>query len=415
VTSGEFSSCLVDAIIVERDARQRRELRNIRELADSIRRLGLIHPIVVDREFRLVAGERRLAACRSLGWTSISFQYLDTLDWRERELVEYEENIKRDELPWPDRAQFIQKYHELRSTEEGWIQGNSAKALGMSPNNIKDWLLVAKDLPQVQNEPRFSTALGIVQRTAARARDAAEAELYGSYRNGTDHTSGPVGPVVCVDFREWVRSYDGLRFNFIHCDFPYGIGSDEFGQGATHMGRYEDTEEVFWGLIRTLVESGVAVDSCHFMLWYSMPNYGRIVEALGPDWRVDPFPLVWVKSDNVGILPDPSRGPRRVYETCLFGSRGDRRIVRAKANAYCGPTTGTIHPHEKPQAMLEHFMEMFVDEHSVVLDPTAGSGSALRAARRLGAGHVVGVEKDPEFAGLANREWERIVNGNPTA
>jgi len=48
--------------------------------------------------------------------------------------------------------------------------------------------------------------------------------------------------------------------------------------------------------------------------------------------------------------------------------------------------------------MLRHFMEMFVDENTTLLDPTCGSASALRAAESLGARHVLGLEKDEEYA-----------------
>jgi len=46
---------------------------------------------------------------------------------------------------------------------------------------------------------------------------------------------------------------------------------------------------------------------------------------------------------------------------------------------------------------------MLVDGHTSMLDPTAGSGSALRAAKRLGAARIVGLEIDPQFALEANK------------
>jgi DNA modification methylase len=45
---------------------------------------------------------------------------------------------------------------------------------------------------------------------------------------------------------------------------------------------------------------------------------------------------------------------------------------------------------------------MVVDEHSAVLDPTCGSGSAIRAAANAGAGRFLGLEINPEFAQLAD-------------
>jgi ParB-like chromosome segregation protein Spo0J len=69
MTSAEFTSFPIDNITVDRAVRQRRQLTNIDQLADSISRTGLINPIVVDKGGNLIAGERRLEACRNLGWT----------------------------------------------------------------------------------------------------------------------------------------------------------------------------------------------------------------------------------------------------------------------------------------------------------------------------------------------------------
>lgn len=62
----------IDDIVVGR--RYRRDLGDIDALAASIKAVGLLHPPVVvpDRQaYRLVAGERRLAALRQLGWAEV--------------------------------------------------------------------------------------------------------------------------------------------------------------------------------------------------------------------------------------------------------------------------------------------------------------------------------------------------------
>ena len=43
-----------------------------------------------------------------------------------------------------------------------------------------------------------------------------------------------------------------------------------------------------------------------------------------------------------------------------------------------------IHPSQKPIAVLKRLIEIFTDPGDVVIDPCAGSGSTLRAARELG-------------------------------
>jgi DNA modification methylase len=56
----------------------------------------------------------------------------------------------------------------------------------------------------------------------------------------------------------------------------------------------------------------------------------------------------------------------------------------------------------KPEPVLREFFRMFVDEFTTMLDPTCGSGTALRAAEGLGAKRVLGIEIDKEFVDRAN-------------
>lgn len=55
-----------------------------------------------------------------------------------------------------------------------------------------------------------------------------------------------------------------------------------------------------------------------------------------------------------------------------------------------------IHPSQKPITVLKRLIEIFTDPGDVVIDPCAGSGSTLRAARELGR-HSYGFEVSKEF------------------
>jgi len=141
-----------------------------------------------------------------------------------------------------------------------------------------------------------------------------------------------------------------------------------------------------------------------------MENYGETLELLRTRFVVPSHPLIWLKSDNAGILPDPSRGPRRIYETAFFGYRGDRKVVRAVSNAYAAPSVRDSHMSEKSEPMLRYFFGMIVDQHTTMLDPTCGSGSALRAAESLDASRVLGLEIDPTFVDRARLKLRQARN-----
>ncbi|MFH1741227.1 MAG: ParB N-terminal domain-containing protein [bacterium] len=78
--------------------RRRQKLGNVRALAKSIGERGLLHPIIVRNGNELVAGERRLEACRRLGWQTILARHFETLSNEELRAIELDENTQRLDL-----------------------------------------------------------------------------------------------------------------------------------------------------------------------------------------------------------------------------------------------------------------------------------------------------------------------------
>jgi len=65
----------MDAIVQKRPLRD--DCGDLSTLENSIRKLGLLCPIIVDRNNVLVAGERRLRACRNVGLSNVPVLRLD--------------------------------------------------------------------------------------------------------------------------------------------------------------------------------------------------------------------------------------------------------------------------------------------------------------------------------------------------
>jgi len=77
--------------------RHRKDLGDIAGLARSIAEIGLLHPIVVKPDGTLIAGERRLAACKALGWDDIPS---NTVNLENIILGERDENqVRKDFTP----------------------------------------------------------------------------------------------------------------------------------------------------------------------------------------------------------------------------------------------------------------------------------------------------------------------------
>ena len=69
----------------------------VSELTESIRIVGLLNPITIDKDDTLVAGAHRLEACKTLGFDEIECIVLDSDELR-IELAEIDENLIRNDL-----------------------------------------------------------------------------------------------------------------------------------------------------------------------------------------------------------------------------------------------------------------------------------------------------------------------------
>ena len=84
----------------------------IREIASSIQQLGLLNPVTLDSQNYLIAGYHRLHACKLLNYKTISAIRKDTSAVY-GELMEIDENLKRNDLNHIEIAEHMVKREEL--------------------------------------------------------------------------------------------------------------------------------------------------------------------------------------------------------------------------------------------------------------------------------------------------------------
>lgn len=78
--------------------RGRSDLGDVKGLSESIDAIGLLHPVVVNEGMELVAGERRMAAVRLLGWTEVPVTMVNLDNAADVLRGELEENTCRKSL-----------------------------------------------------------------------------------------------------------------------------------------------------------------------------------------------------------------------------------------------------------------------------------------------------------------------------
>ena len=118
----------------------------LQELKDSIVEKGVIQPITVrskEGEYQLIAGERRLRACQSLGRETIPAYVLDVKSDEEMLEIALIENVQREKLNPIELAASLQRLID----ECHLTQDDVAKKIGKDRSTITNFLRILK-LPE---------------------------------------------------------------------------------------------------------------------------------------------------------------------------------------------------------------------------------------------------------------------------
>lgn len=106
----------IDAVVV--GDRSRQDLGDLTQLKASIAGVGLLQPIVVRADGLLIAGGRRLQACKELGWSSILVRVPDGLNDARRMLEsERDENICRLDMKPSEKVALGRKLEALHAPQ----------------------------------------------------------------------------------------------------------------------------------------------------------------------------------------------------------------------------------------------------------------------------------------------------------
>lgn len=416
--------------------RQRREFNpdDLLKLQYSIEHLGLMHPLVV-RGNTLVAGERRQRAIRQI-WElegSITchnqtippgfYPVIDMGELSEVEALEaeYEENVIRTDLTWQEKASAYERLHLLRSAQQvqrGSVQtvADTAKEItgradGYFQDSIRQNLILAKHL----DNPLVAKAKDAREAFKILKREEESREM--------EYLAAAVGPTFGAHSHrlllgDTIEGMVGLvenSFDIILTDPPYGMGADDFGDGAgkltgiTH--EYDDSFESFERLMEAAAVqfARVARPAAHLYVCCDLDNFfflRSLFTRVGA-WNVFRTPLINVK-DGSGRVPLPEHGPRRQYETILYGYRGGRRVTAIYPDVIHSRGDENLgHGAQKPVELFTNLLRRSARPGDTCLDPFAGTGTIFPAAHGLKVA-ATGIEKEPAYYGIAVKRIEAL-------
>lgn len=167
--------------------RQRLDLGDIAELADSIQRLGQIHSIGVRAEDNvLIWGMRRLTAIKSLGWEECEATVRAGLTEETAQEIELEEDIKRKDRTWQEKCLAVAKLFDIKRRAaskmgDRWTLDMMTAFTGQSKGTLSQYInTLAKALEVVPRDEALWKAAGYTEALGVlrdRAYNEAQAEM----------------------------------------------------------------------------------------------------------------------------------------------------------------------------------------------------------------------------------------------
>lgn len=406
ITVLESKDVLLSEIIIE--SRARENLGDIDGLVESIRETGLIHPVALDKNKRLISGFRRYKAHEKLGTPTIRAEVFD-LDITKADgelygrVIELEENVRREGMTWDEQSRLRIMIHDLRTKlhgakvhkrdPDGWSAAMTAKLVGVSPATIcmdKQLVEGMKLYPQLARCESRDTAVKKLSKIKERmlltelarrkAKDAKEA-----YR------------IYHGDCRDLIKSIPDESIHTVICDLPWGIGADK---GARTEESYNDDPKRALVVQLDMLPELYRVMRPQTVMWYffGIQYYNFLsskLRDLGFEVRI--VPCIWVKP-NPSLAVDNKFGTQ--YESFFMVSKGPLRFLskpRGDAFTYARVASQkAIAAAEKPVELIMELLELVSVEKEMILDPSMGSGVTIEAALRLNR-RAIGFEEDVDL------------------
>lgn len=409
--------------------RMRVTFEGIEELAESIDRLGQIQPIVVDDNFNLIAGERRLRAHILLKKPTISaIMRSDCTDLLKKE-IELEENIKRKAFTWQEEVKAKAELHEIKQSLHGaakkgvkdnagkWQITDTAIALGESRGGVSMDIQLAKGIkafPELAKEGTKSAAYKKLKQAQTRIINAELAKRM----QGSKAIAHP--EIINGDCIEQMLKMESESVDLILTDPPYGIDVDNahtYKRMTIKDVNFNDSEFDTFDLLDKAFKEMYRVlkKDRHAYIFFAIDKYSAVLRLLlKHGFEVHNIPLIWDKGS--GSYPSQMTSYVHSYEPFLHCWKGARKLNGTPRDIFQVkrvPSGSKIHPTQKPTELLRDLIGLSSSPGELVFDPFAGSGATIVAAKECQR-RAIGVELNPGYykaicARLGSEEETEVV------
>lgn len=392
--------------------------KQLRQIADSIRRFGFTNPVLVDDAGMILAGHGRVEAAKLLGMNEVPCLALSSMTDTEKRAYVLADNKLALNAGWDE---------DILGEELGLLLADVGEIdigiTGFSVAEIDTLLEPAETGPSPQDEGDDQLPPEVTGTAVSRpgdvwqlgehrlaCGDARDDEVYRALMSAGDGRPD-VAQMVFTDPPYNVRIKGNVSSSDHHREFPMASG--------------EMSEEAFVAFLQTAFQrlaSWSCDGSIHFicMDWRHVDEISAAGRAVYAELK---NLIVWVK-DNAGmgsfyrsrheLIFAFKNGAAPHINAFELGQTGRYRTNVWNYRGVTSPTKDAreelaLHPTVKPVAMVADAIKDCSRRGGIILDPFCGSGTILIAAQKTGR-RVRAIELDPLYCDTAIRRWQLFAH-----
>ena len=350
-----------------------------------LREFGFINPVLIDREFNVLAGHGRIAAAKEEGINEVPCVFVEHLSEAQKKAYILADNRMSLDAGWDDELLKV----EMASLQE---MGFDVGMTGFDESELADLFADDNNTSAKDDDFDLTAALekaAFVQRgdiwTVGRHRlmcgDATSAEDVAALMSGTKANLILTDPPYGVSFRSssgLTIQNDSMKneefYNFLLSAFQCMVEHLESG-GAAYV-FHADTEGL--NFRRAFVDAGLHLAGC----------------------------CIWVKDSLVLGRSDY----QWQHEPVLYGflQNGKHKWYSDRKQTtiwnFAKPKRNADHPTSKPLDLLSYPIGNSTQENAVVIDTFGGSGSTLMACEKMNR-ICCTMELDEKYASVILRRY----------
>ena len=357
----------------------------VMKLRSSLREFGFINPIIIDRDYGIIAGHGRLLAAKEEGITEVPCVFVDYLTEAQKKAYILADNRMAMDAGWDE---------ELLRVEIEALQGEAfdVSLTGFDEKELADLFKDGNDSDAEDDDYDLSAAL----------------EKAAFVKRGDIWTVGR-HRLMCGDAtsaEDVAALMDGRKANLILTDPPYGV-SFKSSSGLTIQNDSMKDEEFYHFLLDSFknmadhLEKGGAAYVFHADT--EGLNFRRAFIDAG-------FHLagccIWVKDSLVLGRSDY----QWQHEPVLYGfmQNGKHQWYSDRKQTtiwnFAKPKRNANHPTSKPLDLLGYPIGNSTQENAIVIDTFGGSGSTLMACEQMNRTCCT-MELDEKYASVILRRY----------